>query len=114
MASFSSDSLLGVLKASEQCSSPIVKWLVPPCPPHTHNIEVQTEREVVKELQEEGTGTEHCGTQWRYYQGLPYCHFGTFSCFSCMAQEDRESSSSDSDADGLNKVPIWTPSRATD
>ena len=34
----------------------IVKWLVPPCPPCTRNIEMQTDREVVPELQEASAG----------------------------------------------------------
>ena len=75
---------------------------------------MQNDREVVKELQEEGTGTVHYELQWWCYQGLPYCHFGTFRCFACMAQEDGESNLSDSDADGLGKMHIQTPLQATD
>ena len=39
---FSSDFLLGGPEASERCSSPTMKRLVPPRPPCTRNIEVQT------------------------------------------------------------------------
>ena len=40
----------------ERCRYPVVQWL---SPPRTHNIEVQTNREVVLAKQEKGTGTVH-------------------------------------------------------
>ena len=109
-SSFSSDSLIGGPEARERCSGPILKWLTSPRPPHTCNIGVQTDREVVPELQEAGAQAKHCWAQWRCYQGLPCCHFGAFRCFSYMAQEGGESNFSDSDVDGLGKIPIETPS----
>ena len=71
---------------------------------------MQTDREVVPELWEEGTITKHSGAHWRCYQGRPYCHFGAFCCVSCMAQEGGESNLLDLDANGLDKMPIPTPS----
>ena len=69
----------------------LVKWLVPPCPPRIHGVGVQTDREVMKELREEGTDAEQYRAQCWCYQGLPYCHLGTCRYFSCMAQEGGES-----------------------
>ena len=88
----------------------IVKWLVPPCPPCTRNIEIQTDREVVPELQEASAGpstAEYIGvviSRVFLIITLELC------CFSCMAQEGGESNLLDSDADGLGKMPIETPS----
>ena len=111
---YSSDSLPFILpdgvEPHEQCRRPVVRWLVSPRPPCTHNIEVQTVREVVPEKREEGAGVMHTGAHWRCFHGHPYCYFGAFHCYSCMAQEGGESNWSDSSADGYDKIPLLTPS----
>ena len=109
--SFSSDSMCDGSEARERCSPRIMEWLASPRPPCTCNIEAQTDREVVPELWEEGAGTEHSRAHLYCNQGRPYCPFGASRCFSCMSQEGGESSSSDSDLDGLGKMPIMSPSR---
>ena len=87
-----------------QYRRPVVGWLAPPCPPHTCDIEVQTDREVMPAKREEGARTVHARAHWHCFRGHPYCDFGAFHCCSCMAQEGGESNWSDS------SVPIgWTP-----
>ena len=109
-SSFSSDSLPAGAEARERCIFLIVRWLAPPCHPRTSNIKVQIDHDVVPEKQQEGTGTKHIKAHWRCYQGHPYCLFGAFSYFSCMAQEGGESNWMDMSADGLGKMTITTPS----
>ena len=82
-----------------------MRWLAPPHPPCTPNIEVQTDHVRVRE---EGTRTKHSGAHWRCFHGRPYCHFGVFHCYSCMAREGRESKWSDSNTDGSGKMPVST------
>ena len=99
VSSLSSGSLLEDPEASKAHPFPIVKWLVPPHPPCTCDVSVQT-NQVVKEVWEEETVTKHYRARWWCDQGLPHCHLGTFLCFSCKAQEGGEFNLLDSDGLG--------------
>ena len=57
----------------------------------------------------EGSRDRARGAHWRCFRGNAYCHFGTFSCASCLYQDGRESNWSDSSHNGNCKMPVLNP-----
>ena len=95
---YSSDSVLSLpgpgtsVRPSSRLA--VAHWYAPPRVPLVRDMAVQAWGPDVRDEQEV---TEHCGRNWRCFQGLSYCHFGSERCYACLAQEGDESVFCDSD-----------------